>query len=204
MLDQAGVVLKTGRLFVGGKQTYSGFTSDYQYTLKISQQAKNGYETFVSKKDLFGTIDDPVGVPLINNDSNTPDYSFTFFSSESNTASNNQYDFEGTFKPEKNYYDSTAEHNRLTNGLTIVFTNTCTNIVAPTGFTTVTSPFVLMLLAGLLLLAGIAVPIFVRKRRHVKAETCEVVQINDPGPIPPCLKANLWEEEPPGKRGDTG
>ena len=95
--------------------------------------------------------------------------------------------------------------NSLTNGLTIKFTNTGSGVVAPTGFTRVTHPFVLMLLAGLLLLTGIAVPVIARKRRHVKAEACEAVQINYPGTMPPCPRANLWAQPTgtSGKRGGT-
>ena len=114
VFDKDGLMVKTGQLLIGGKQTYKGFSSDYQYTLTFSQQEKAGYETTVTvpPENLFGTVEYPESA--ISNDPETPDYSFTFNASTSKNSG-----FTSTFTPEINEYDL----DNLTNGLTIVFTN---------------------------------------------------------------------------------
>ena len=137
--DSDGVLIKTGRLFVGGKQSISGYTSDYKFTLTITQAEKTGYTTTVATKDPFGSIDDPDN-PDNPSDS---DRSYTFCSSMSNTAS-----FAGSFTPEKNKYDA----DKLKNGLTVVFTNKLKPLVAPTGLRMQVIPYLLLMGSGLLLL----------------------------------------------------
>ena len=140
--DKDGILIKTGRLFVGGKQGKPGYTSDYKCTLTITQAEKTGYTTTVATKDPFGTIDNPDNPGHPENPSDS-DRSYTFCSSMSNTAA-----FAGSFTPEKNKYDA----EKLKNGLTIVYTNQGRPLVAPTGLRLRVIPYLLLLGSGLLLL----------------------------------------------------
>ena len=76
--------------------------------------------------------------------------------------------------------------------------------VAPTGFTLKTTPYLLMMLAGFLLIAGFATPAFLRKRRRDRTPVQEALRMPNPAVSPPCPGANLWAQPkgPPGKRGD--
>lgn len=209
VIDRDGVIVKNGRLMMRTGQSKPGFTSDYKYTLVISQTPKTGYDTAVAIKtgSQYGTVEDP----LITNDKNNEVYSFTFdssmFNSRSVTGSLYRL-YSETFIPEKNVYSSSTapDEERLTNGLTVKFTNTGASIVAPTGFTSMTRAFVLMLLTGHLLLAGFAVPGCLRKRRRAREDIGTEGRIPDPetpqpGPRPKLL---IQPRGPSGKRGGSG
>ena len=150
--DKDGIQIKTGRLFVGGNQNAPGYTSDYKYTLTVTQAEKTGYTTTVATRDPFGTIDNP------DNQENPSDSdrSYTFFSSMSNSTA-----FAGSFTPEKNKYDA----EKLKNGLTIVFTNEAIPLVAPTGLRLRYIPYLLLLGSGLLLLRITGIGQRSRRRR---------------------------------------
>ena len=75
---------------------------------------------------------------------------------------------EASFTPQENTYTAGADCS-----LRLVFTNTGEPIIAPTGVRTGTAPFVLMMLAGLLLAAGIILPGHMRKYRQGKAAQAE-------------------------------
>ena len=150
--DKDGIQIKTGRLFVGGNQNAPGYTSDYKYTLTVTQAEKTGYTTTVATKDPFGSIDNPDN-PDNPGDS---DRSYTFCSSMSNSTA-----FAGSFTPEKNKYDA----EKLKNGLTIVFTNEAIPLVAPTGLRLRYIPYLLLLGSGLLLLRITGIGQRSRRRR---------------------------------------
>ena len=194
--DRDGTVIKDSKLFYCKDNTHKDFVSDYKYTLTVTQSPAAGYTTTVlpDTDHQVGTIE--LFPPF-------SERTFEFGStrnvnSQAQDAVTGEYVYE-YFRPQRNIYST----ENLTNSLTVVFRNEAAAVVAPTGFTSVTKPFVLMLLAGLLLLAGIAVPVIARKRRHVKAEACEAVQINYPGTMPPCPRANLWTQ-PTGTSGKRG
>ena len=189
VVDENGAVIKRGKLFRKYKQKFDGYTSDYQYFLTISQEEKTDYTTTVTTKDPFGTVEDP--------ETNNSDRSFTFYSCMSNSS-----DFASSFTPEANKYDAA----KLSNGLTIVFTNEGPDLVAPTGFTAIKTPFILMLLAGVLLLTGLTVPGRLRKRRHAGEDAgtedrTSYPETTRPEPRPTLL---IQTRGPCRKRGGSG
>jgi len=202
VFDKDGILVKTGKLTRRTGQSRDGFTSDYKYTLTISQEPKAGYETEVAIGDQseYGTVENP----QINNDPNAPDYSFSFYScmfNSTNVTGSLYALYSSTFTPEQNRYDL----NNLTNGLTIVFTNTGAGVVAPTGITLIRTPFILMMLTGLLL-AGFAVPGCLRKRRRAREDIGTEGRIPDPETTKPGprLKLLIQPRGPSRKRGGSG
>ena len=188
VVDEDGTIIKTGKLFRANKQKFDGYTSDYKYTLTVSQEERTDYTTTVTTEFPFGTVEDP--------ETNNSDRSFTFYSCMSNSAG-----YENSFSPVMNPYDT----ENLTNGLTIVFTNTGAGVVAPTGITSIRTPFILMMLTGLLL-AGFAVPGCLRKRRRAREDIGTEGRIPDPempqlGPRPKLL---IQPRGPSRKRGGSG
>ncbi len=166
--------------------------------MTVVQSPAAGYTTTV-------TTEEKVGPFTFSTDDDRREFEFGSSRSVNSQALDKVHNVIVTdeFRPERNTYE---DPNSMINSMTVIFHNEAAAVVAPTGFTSVTRPFVLMLLTGMLLLTGIAVPVFVRKRRHVKAEAYEAVQINNPGNKPPCPRANLWIQPTgtSGKRGDSG
>ena len=202
VFDKDGILVKTGKLTRRTGQSRDGFTSDYKYTLTIAQKPKAGYETAVAIDDQseYGTVENP----QVNNDPNAPDYSFSFYSCmfNSTNATGSLYAlYASTFTPEQNRYDL----NNLTNGLTIVFTNTGAGVVAPTGIRSIRTPFILMMLTGLLL-AGFAVPGCLRKRRRAREDIGTESRIPDPETPQgrPRPKLLIQPRGPSRKRGGSG
>ena len=132
------------------KNTYKNFVSDYKYTLKISEEAAAGYDTEVTVEDM------DEGIVC---ETNQEERAFSFTVRQGTRSE---------FQPTQNTY--TAGEG---NSLRIVFTNTGEPIIAPTGVRTGIIPFVVMMLAGLLLGAGTFLPGRVRKRRREKAAQAE-------------------------------
>ena len=146
--DANGAVIRSGQVIYCEKNTYKNFVSDYQYTLKISEEAAAGYDTEVTVEDMDGEI-------VCDTSQEERAFSFTVHQGS-------------RFAPARNDYTAGAD-----NSLRIVFTNTGEPIIAPTGVRTGLAPFALMMLAGLLLAAGIILPGRVRKYRQGKAAQAE-------------------------------
>ena len=146
--DANGAVIRSGQVIYCEKNTYKNFVSDYQYTLKISEEAAAGYDTEVTVEDMVGEI-------VCDTSQEERAFSFTVRQGS-------------RFAPARNDYTAGAD-----NSLRIVFTNTGEPIIAPTGVRTGLAPFALMMLAGLLLAAGIILPGRVRKYRQGKAAQTE-------------------------------
>ncbi len=71
VIDRSGIVIKTGQLMVFTGQSKPNFTSDYKYTLSITQAEKTGYTTTLGTQHLVGSI--------IYDPPNSTTRTFTFF-----------------------------------------------------------------------------------------------------------------------------
>ena len=136
------------------KNTYKNFVSDYRYTLRISEEAADGYETEVSVEDVEG--------PIVY-ETDQDERAFIFTSRRSINS-----DYASSFTPQQNLYTAGQE-----NSPRLVFTNTGEQVIAPTAVRIQTQPFAVMMLAGLLLAAGFAVPALAGRRRRRKAAPVE-------------------------------
>ena len=129
VVDRDGVVVKSAQVLDYDGATYAGFTSEYRYTLTITQEAKDGYETTVETEDVEGSAEGDAA--------DSEERSYTF-SSRKGTQS--------AFTPVTNGY-AADEHNTIR----VTYTNTGAPIPAPTGMTFRFMPFLLILAAGLIL-----------------------------------------------------
>ena len=149
--DASGAIIKSGQVIYCEKNTYKNFVSDYKYTLKISEEAAAGYDTEV-------TVEEETDNTVIY-ETNQEERAFSFTVRQGTRSE---------FQPTQNTYTAGED-----NSLRIVFTNTGEPIIAPTGIRTGIIPFVVMMLAGLLLGAGTFLPGRVRKHRREKAAQAE-------------------------------
>lgn len=137
VIDRSGQTIKTGHMVYCNKNTNKNYTSAYRFALAINQEEKDGYLTEVDVQNVLGisfpepNADDPDTLPEPN--------TFKFLSK-----------FGESFAPALNGYDTS----KLNNSLTVVFTNTGTRVVAPTGLSTDLLPYILMLGFGTLLCLG--------------------------------------------------
>ena len=204
VLDREGNVIKSGHVVYCNNNSvssdYAGknFTSDYKYMLTITQDEKTGYETTVGvegRNNVDSPWDYTADPPAACEETSDSERKYIFTSIHCGTTAQSS-----NFTPLTNEYTGGES-----NSLTVVFTNTG-SIIAPTAFRNVTGPFALMMLTGLLLLTGLVVPVYIRKRRRGKSEIQEAVHGYNPGTMPPCPRAYLWNQpkRPPGKRGGSG
>lgn len=154
VVDENGTVIKSGQVIYCEQNKYKNFVSDYKYTLRISEEAAAGYETAITAEDVNGSFTYSL---------DQEERAFTFRSCKKTNS-----DVQASFTPQENTYTAGADCS-----LRLVFTNTGEPIIAPTGVRTGTAPFVLMMLAGLLLAAGIILPGRMRKYRQGKAAQAE-------------------------------
>ena len=162
VIDRNGIVIKSGQLMVFSPQNKPNFTSDYKYTLTITQEQKAGYVTTVTEQD---EAKDGVAGEYIASDHNDQTRSFTFVSKEWRTT--NVSNAQATFSPEvNNYADGTTESNIHSGNysLTVVFHNKGA-YVAPMGLSFRFAPYALMLLCGAALTVLVILPAR-RKRRE--------------------------------------
>ena len=137
VIDSSGQTIKTGHVVYCNKNTNKNYTSAYRLTLSINQEEKDGYTTEVETQHVQGIVfpdqdpSDPDTLPEAN--------TFKFLSK-----------FGASFEPAINGYDA----NQLDNSLTVVFNNTGTRVVAPTGHSTDMLPYIFMLGFGTLLCLG--------------------------------------------------
>ena len=149
VIDRDGVVAKSGQVIYCNNNSNKNFVSDYQYALSITQDSKEGYETTVAC-----TGNNHVEKPSTDSENRT----FVF------TAS---YGTRKEFKPEINGYAAGESNN-----LTVVYTNTGAEKeaeaenVAPTGVTTRTAPYALLVILGLFLI--LAILVWKRRRKEDK------------------------------------
>lgn len=214
--DREGNLIKSGHVVyckhnrVDG--TYSGknYTSDYKYTLTITQDAKTGYETTVGVKDRINVdipqdyYTDPTN-PVPCPETSDSERQFTFTSIHCGTSAQ-----QNNFRPLTNEYTGDES-----NSLTVVFTNEAP-IVAPTAYTSRHTPYVLILALGILALTLSGIGIIRKKKRLPDSEPAKAtVQSHKqwveyrtpivrgaPPPAPRCPRAELWRGTP-GKRGDA-
>lgn len=149
VIDSNGVIVNTGSVFFCSGNTQKYFTSDYKYTLKITQTEKSGYDTTVDKQITEGTIEA---------ETNNQERSFTFTSCESGMSK-----WESQF-PEENAY------NPGSNSMTVVFTNEGRFLPAPTSYTTNYKPFFMMFGFGAILVGLIVPPVIMFRRRREEEE----------------------------------
>ena len=156
--DSTGTLIKSGQVFYFDGNSKKNYTSDFIYTLQITQEEKAKFETTVevdTEDDIQYSTDDVS--------------CFTFISKE-NTSTGNS-DCVSTFGGEPMNGFTAGEENSAT----IIFTNKKEIVVAPTAYTSRHLPYLLMLAAGLILmlLSGTAL---IRGKRSKKEEeeTCSV------------------------------
>ena len=173
VFDKDNVSIKQGHVVCCKNATYWHFASNVEYILQITQSEAAGYSTVVN-------IDDVVGISNANNgtasgySSNDESRWFKFYSCMSRPNEPNG------FPADVNGY---AE-NDDPNSLTVIFTNTGSEqpLPAPTSYTSRHTPWLLLLLFGLILLCG---GIGIRgERNQEKAEEEPVIskEILDTGP----------------------
>ncbi len=175
VIDSNGMTIKSGQVVNCIGNTFINYTSDYIYTLKITQEEKIDCTTTVDVDSVDGNIVySPVG---------TGTNEFTFTSNRSETSGES-----ATFggEPQNDYVNGES------NSLRIVFTNVMKPIVAPTGYTSRRTPYILLMLAGLLLTMAAGAGIF---RKHSKEE--------DPEGNPSCYTSTAGNG-PPGARKGRG
>ena len=146
--DASGAIIKSGQVIYCEKNTYKNFVSDYQYTLKISEEAAAGYDTEVAVEDMDGNIEC---------DTSQAERAFSFTVKQGSR-----------FLPNRNEYNAGED-----NSLRLVFTNTGEPIIAPTAVRIFKQPFAVMMFVGLLLAAGFTAPACIRRRRRGKAALTE-------------------------------
>ena len=148
-----GFTVKSGPVFWCKNNGRKDYVSDYLYTLKITQEEKIECTTSVEvdRNSVVGSI---VYSPV-----DTGTNEFTFTSKHLHTTGNNncKTTFGGT--PENDFV------NGQSNSLRIVFTNVKMPYVAPTAFTSRHTPFILMLIIGILVLTLSGVGIVRAKKR---------------------------------------
>lgn len=138
--DSTDTLIKSGHMIYCVGNSKKNFASSYKYNLVISQEAKNGYETTVTTDDPIGIIEIDEGVDPIDDDALS--YTFTSRYGTDNAV----------FTPALNGYEADGN-----NGLTIIFTNTGSRVVAPTGYSANGAPYLLMILISLLLYTAMLV-----------------------------------------------
>ena len=155
VIDSNGMLVKTGQVIYCNKNTYKSYVSDYKFNLIIRQESKEGFASSVavdsdSVVNVTEQINDVKGYAV-----NEEDLSFLFHSA---ISKNNR----AHFLPEINSYDA----NNPNSSLTVVFTNTALAVVAPTDYPESETPYLWMLVLGLLLCG--AVVVFCREKVMVR------------------------------------
>ena len=165
VIDQNGIVIKSEQVIVFTGQSKPNYTSDYKYTLTITQAQKPGYATTISERD---EAKDGIEGEYITTDHDDQTRSFTFFSSEWRTT--NVSNAQATFSPEVNNYSDGSSEGTIHSGnysLTVVFKNKGETYISPTGIDFHMTPFALMLLFGVFL----SVPgILIRRRKKQRMD----------------------------------
>ena len=188
VFDSRGTLVKSGQVVYCDGNSKKNYTSDYIYTLKITQDEKYDCSTTVAvdPASVVGSIVySPVGT-------GTNEFSFT---SKHNTTTSQSATFGGT--PENDFV------NGQSNSLRIVFTNVMRPIVAPTGYTSRRTPYILLMLIGLILaLAGTG--IFRKRSKEDDTEGNPSCYAGTAGNGPPGARKD--RDAPGGKPGnrDTG
>lgn len=162
VIDKEGTTVKSGQVIYCEKNKYPNFCSDYLYTLTISQTGKeSGYTTELKVKD-----EEPNDGSIKYSTDDTS--SFTFTSKHNGTTKNDQC--VQTFGGEPMNDFAAGD-----NSLTIVFTNTGTALVAPTGYSSYLWPLIWMLLLGMFMWTAMT---YMRKRRSLDGYAMEAAGID--------------------------
>lgn len=154
--DRDGIQIKDTQVVYCVGNSRLNYTSDYKYTLNVTQEAKTDYETTVAVEDMQPAdsikyeLDEP--------------YEFSFTSKE--LTSTGVPACVETFGGEpSNGYVADAN-----DSLKIVFTNTAPPIVAPTGYGSYLWPLIWMLILGMFLWTAMT---YMRRRRSLEAFAME-------------------------------
>ena len=140
VIDRNGVTVKSGQVLTypagaSGGELNKDFTTDYKYTLKITQASVPNYETDVAVSDVTGDI---------VYETDAAERLFSFTSIKKNTTGSAAMDAAFDGGPLNAYVDGAH------NSLRIVFTNIGETVVAPTGTSFAAMPFILMMMFGFL------------------------------------------------------
>ncbi len=155
VIDRDNVTIKSGHMIYceGGK--YKNYVSDWKYTLKITQDAKTGYDTTVTRDVTQGTV--------TNNEADSATRSYTF--------SANQYSSTNNSVATSNFGPSSFNgYEPGDNVILVDFTNTSNYVVAPTSYVTNYKPFLMMFGFGTILLGLIVPPVVMFRRRREEEE----------------------------------
>ena len=132
VINNEGNVIKNKSVVYCKYNTEKYFVTDYKYTLTISQEEKEEFETTVSFQDTVGSVDEDYA--------NDAERFYTFSSS---------CGFYNAFKPYINAYSAG------TNTVEITFNNSNgESIIAPTDYSFRRTPWLLLFLFGLILIIG--------------------------------------------------
>ena len=154
--DRDGIQIKDTQVVYCVGNSRLNYTSDYKYTLNVTQEAKTDYETTVAVEDMQPA--DSIKYEL------DQPYQFSFTSKE--LTSTTKPECVETFGGEpSNGYVADAN-----NSLKIVFTNTAPPIVAPTGYGSYLWPLIWMLILGMFLWTAMT---YMRRRRSLEAFAME-------------------------------
>ena len=211
VLDKDDVVIASGIRTLYPGQSKPGFTSDYKYTMTITQATRVGYTS---------------SVEVTENDNDvtcrTNNLTFTFSSSECNSTTTKDAitgrPFTDFFQPEVNGYEGGAS-----NYVTIHYCNVGSETIlpAPTNYTSNRLPYFLMMLVGILMLTCLGGVRIIRKKKrlpdagfvserdqsHKQRDEYKTPLARGALPsVPPCPRAYLWAKSSgsDGKRGDPG
>ena len=150
VIDGNGIPIKEDWLLECVKQNAHYRVSDYKYTLTVIQTQKSNYSSSVDVNNMI-----PENSILCTPNSANCSYTFDV----------EQYTRCPDFSSNDNAFSAGEK-----NSLTIVFTNTGEEVVAPTGYTTNYKPFFMMLGFGTILLGLIVAPIVMLRRRREEEE----------------------------------
>lgn len=189
VIDMNGQTIKSSQVVNCPKSTLPTYTSDYRYTLRITQTQKLDCVTSVA-------VENPNNDPVAYETDYITQFDFkSRFKSSNNSTCNTEFGGDPI-----NAYDNGKYYS-----LNIIYTNVMKPIVAPTGYTSRRAPYLLLMLFGVIL-AAMAGVCYLRKRGPTDAE-CGTPEPATPLRLPairgkpPCQQGSLWTRSQ-GKRGD--
>lgn len=156
VINRDGDTIKSSQVLTYTSNDCQDFSTDYRFTLTITQETKEEYDTSATATVTKGIVEYPEDFPAITNNT------YSFISREWYT---NNDACKAAFLPEINNFVTGEKENRVE----IEFFNRTNINVAPTGFNSRHLPFFLMMATGLLIMILLGC-MRMRRRRTVEPD----------------------------------